>query len=988
MKKKIIIISVVISLIFILAFLYIIITIERGTVRLDNLITLHQVEILREHLLLQVKRVQTDLQVKNTRYARSIDTVVKNVEDMETIADTCFDCHHTAEMEGKFHDLKKDIVVYKEAISRLFTVRANVQRLEVEEDRAYQIGDHLLHMVNDMISIASSKLENKTQEELKNIADTKIILFTLLGFGPLAIIAAAVFVKKGITNPLNILIEATKKLKKGDLDFRVEGLKDEFGAVADSFNEMSESLRYSLLTLQESEKRYRTLFESAGDAIFMVEAEGEEAGKIVSANSAAAEMHGYSVEELLQLNLISDLDIPAGRESAKDRIDRILHGEWISFEVMHCRKDGSLFPVEASMGLLQYMGNKYILAFYRDISERKKSEQKLRESEARYAEASHEARLGHWERNLDNHAGFWSRETYAIFGVDPDTFAPTSENFSGLVHPEDRAALMSLFKASIAARKAMNTEYRIVRPDGEVRMVQSKARYRTDPENGSPVMVGTIQDITERKRNEEALIRSHIMFTTVLDSIDAIIYVSDIETDEILYMNYRAKDTLGDLEGTVRKHSLQNYCTNDKIVTARRDPRPEACICELYSADTKRWFEIRARAIEWVDGRIVRLEIANDFTERKNASDRIKEYLEFLQTLMNTIPLPIFYKNSEGAYTGCNRAFEEFVGLSEQDLLGKTVYDVAPLEIADTYFTRDRELFDNPGEQIYEWKVKRMNGEVRDVIFYKATFSDAHRNVAGLIGAILDITDRKKMEENLRRAEQMKLVGEWAAGLAHEIKNSLAGIKISVEVLAEEQDLPEEDREAVLKAIDEIKRIEFLLKSLLNFAKPPELHLSPTDINSILDHTVDFSLKQVSPASKEAPVITVQKDFDKNLPIITCDALQMKQVFMNILLNARDAIEDGGTVNARTFYRKEANTICVEISDTGRGINEKFMGRIFTPFFTTKSKGTGLGLAITKRIIDQHGGTVRAANRPGGGAIFSIELPAAKSAEGTDHDER
>ena len=975
MKKKIIIIGVVFTLIFLACFLYIIVTIEGGTSRLNNLITLHQVEILREHLLLQVKKVQSDLEAKNTRYARSVDTIIVNVRNMEAVSDTCLECHHSEEMVTQFMKLKDDITSYKNAISRMFTIRANKRLLELEEQNAYRLGNHLLEMVNDMIGIASTKLESKTQDELNNIADTKFILYTLLGFGPLCMVATAVFIMKGITNPLNVLLDATKKLKKGNLDFKIEGLQDEFAAVADSFNEMSDSLQYSMHTLKESEKRYRTLFESAGDAIFMLHADGADTGKILSANKAAADMHGYTVEELLELNLVKDLDTPEAAEAAPQRIQRILNGEWLKIELSHRRKDGSVFPVEASVGLLQFMGNKYILAFYRDISERKKTEEKLRKSEARYAEASHAAKLGHWERNLDSNDVFWSRETYFIFGVDPAAYQPTFESFVDFVHPDDRQAVINSIKAAIAKKETYSSEYRIIRADGEERFIVSNAQFIYSDTSQTTSFIGTIQDITERKRNEDALVRSHIMFTTVLDSIDAIIYVSDIETDEILYMNYQAKDTFGDLEGKIRRHAIRSYCSNDKLINPERQPRPETCICEFHDDDTDRWYEIRARAIEWVDGRIVRMEIANDFTERKSAADKLKEYLEFLQTLMNTIPLPIFYKNEKGLYTGCNRAFEEFIGLSKEDVLGKTVYDMGPGEIADQYYIKDKELFDNPGEQMYESRVKRRDGEVRTVIFYKATFEGSDNEVAGIIGAILDITDRKKMEESLRRAEQMRLVGEWAAGLAHEIKNSLAGIKISVEVLAEEQGLTEQDRVAVLKAIDEIKRIEFLLKSLLNFAKPPELHFVSTNLNIVLDHTIDFSLKQLSPASKDGSRIAVRKDFDKDLPETMCDSLQVKQVFMNVLLNARDAMEDGGTLNARTFHVKEDNTIHVEIADTGKGINDKIINKIFSPFFTTKSKGTGLGLAITKRIIDQHGGSIHAENRPGGGALFSIVLP-------------
>jgi diguanylate cyclase (GGDEF)-like protein/PAS domain S-box-containing protein len=124
--------------------------------------------------------------------------------------------------------------------------------------------------------------------------------------------------------------------------------------------------------------------------------------------------------------------------------------------------------------------------------------------------------------------------------------------------------------------------------------------------------------------------------------------------------------------------------------------------------------------------------------------------LEFLKTLLNTISTPVFYKGLDGRYMGCNKAFEDFVGRSTEDIIGKTVYDMGPKNIADTYHEKDRELLDNPGEQKYEWKVKSGEGKVRDVIFNKATFRDSEGKVAGIIGVITDITDRKAMEEKLR----------------------------------------------------------------------------------------------------------------------------------------------------------------------------------------------------------------------------------------------
>lgn len=726
MKKKILIGLAVFSLIYLLGGIYIITTIESSTSTLDNLITLHQVEILREHLLIQIKRVQADINLKNTRYARSMDTIISNVRNMEHMAHSCLDCHHSNDMTFRLENMQQEVDDYKKAISRLFTIRANVERLEEEEDRAFRTGTQLINTVNSMITMASSKLENRTQTSLKEIEDTKIILYALVAMLPLFTGVLALFFVKSITHPVNVMLQATRKIKGGDLDHEIVGLKDEFGEVAASFNDMSRSLSESMRRISESEKRYRMLIEGAGDAIFMLDAEGENTGRIVSANRAAAEMHGYTVDEILKLNLVRDIDAPDDAKDAPERIKRIMDGEWIKAEIYHRKKDGTVFPVEISAGKLEYMGHNYILAIDRDISERKKS--------------------------------------------------------------------------------------------------------------------------------EEAIIRSYIMFVTVLDSIEAIIYVADMKTYEILYINKYTRNIFGDLEGKICWQALQtgqtmpcNFCSNDKLL--KPDGTPAGVYqWEFQNTVNHRWYEIRDSAIEWIDGRIVRMEIATD------------------------------------------------------------------------------------------------------------------------------ITERKKLEETLKRAEQMRLVGEWAAGLAHEIKNSLAGIKISVEVLGSEADMPEEDKETVFRAVEEIRRIEMLLRSLLSFAKPPKLQLSLADINEILDKTIDFSLKQSSLSTGD-PGIEIIKQLDPGLPGTLADTQQLQQVFTNLLLNARDAMRDGGTLTARTSHDEQDNSIHIEISDTGEGVDVTLLDKIFQPFITTKSKGTGLGLAISKRIIEQHGGSISAANNPGGGVIFHIAFP-------------
>jgi PAS domain S-box-containing protein len=352
MKKKIIIFLVVASVVFVLAGVYIIASIEKTTSDLDNLIMLHQVEIMREHLLIRVQKVQSDLNLMGTRHARSYDTIVTDVTNMGDAVEICFDCHHTREVSERLTDLSRHIRHYKNGLSRVLTIKADASRLQAEEDVAFRTGEELVTKINTMIALTNRKLMEETESSLGKIGKTKTILFFLVTVAPIILGGFAFVFIRGFTKPVSMLLAATRKLKGGDLEHRVGALKDEFGEVAESFNEMAGALKEQMYKIEESEKRYRALFERAGDAIFIIDAEGENRFTIVAANQAAAEMHGYTEEELLTMK-ITDIGTPDAAEGAPLLFDNILKGSWVNVEVMHRKKDGVGFPVEISAGLLE-----------------------------------------------------------------------------------------------------------------------------------------------------------------------------------------------------------------------------------------------------------------------------------------------------------------------------------------------------------------------------------------------------------------------------------------------------------------------------------------------------------------------------------------------------------------------------------------------------------------------------------------------------------
>ncbi len=242
----------------------------------------------------------------------------------------------------------------------------------------------------------------------------------------------------------------------------------------------------------------------------------------------------------------------------------------------------------------------------------------------------------------------------------------------------------------------------------------------------------------------------------------------------------------------------------------------------------------------------------------------------------------------------------------------------------------------------------------------------------------------KNQCNQLQATERLVVVGELAAGMAHEIKNPMAGIKVAMEVLYREASLDQEDKEVLSRVINEIDRITALLKGLLNYARPPKPEMVSLDVNQLLELTIKsarYALQNQKNKGKESDKqVQFVRDFNPDLPHIIADPGQLQQIFLNLILNAIDAISSitdrQGVITLQT-KRTSDDLVQISITDNGKGIESSSLEKIFNPFFTTKPQGTGLGLAITKRLIEQHhGGRIVVANNPEGkGVTFTISLP-------------
>lgn len=377
--------------------------------------------------------------------------------------------------------------------------------------------------------------------------------------------------------------------------------------------------------------------------------------------------------------------------------------------------------------------------------------------------------------------------------------------------------------------------------------------------------------------------------------------------------------------------------------------------------------------------------------------ERTNELLEsrnFLNTLLDAIPIPVYYKDGTGRYLGCNRAYETFLGLKRDQLAGKTVFDISSLELAKIGHAKDKELFEKGGVQQYERKVRNSEGLLRDVIFNKAVFTGDDGGAGGLVGTLLDITERRKAEEErklleaqLHQAQKMEAIGQLAGGIAHDFNNILTAIIGYAEIIQTRMEKDGKLRHFAEQILASADRAAELTNGLLAFSRKQNLHLKPIELCGVI-RDLRKMLRRLLPEDIDFRTTVAEEEL-----VVMADKGRIEQVIMNLVTNARDAVTKGGVIVIKVFPEVMTGSFahahgfgdpgyyaCISVSDTGRGMDEETMKMIFDPFFTTKEtgKGTGLGMAIVFGIVKQHNGCITVSSETGKGTTFRIYLPLAK----------
>ncbi|WP_445474898.1 sensor histidine kinase [Methanococcoides methylutens] len=709
---------------------------------------------------------------------------------------------------------------------------------------------------------------------------------------------------------------------------------------------------------------------------------------ILDANEEVSRIFGYLKEDIIGKNTrmfypSEDIYRMVGEEVNAVTKEKRTGG----VETRLMRKDGRIIDISMKFALLDpEEPSRGIIYTVQDISGLKNYEKAIEEKEAKIRSVFFAIPIGIgvvWDRvfrdvndKMCELVGY-SREE--ILGVNTRFLYPTAEEYY---------RVGTILSGLVEKRETFEAQAKWKRKDGEIIDVAFTFAL-IDPNNPQTGITFTVNDITEKLLADEKICNLTQFQQTVIENADIWLNVIN-ENAEVVIWNNAAEKISGysreEVIGTTKVWDLlypeKEY--RDEVFAEAKDILEKGKrVAGLETTITRKDGE--ERIISWNSRNLINehrevigsIAIGNDVTQMKEAEKVQKTYFHFLQELIDAIPLPVFYKNKDGIYLGCNKSFEEFIGIKKEELVGKTVFDLCPEDLAPKYYEKDNELFENGQIQIYESWCESIDGSRRRVVFNKSLFTDLNGDKAGLVGAIFDITEIKETEEILRKySKELENSNElkdiFTDILSHDLLNHATVIDGYTYLLISEEE--DDDKLMKLEKIDATnKKLIELIECVATFAKlesTDEIEFEPRDIAEIMNE--NRSQFEYQAAQKKMNIVLEAKG---KYPALVNPMIE--EVFANLISNAVKYSPENE--NIKIDVKDQDEYWKVTVTDSGEGIAVEDRDMIFDRFKRAdgncKIKGSGLGLAIVRRIIDLHGGEVGVEDNPEGtGSVFWVTL--------------
>jgi PAS domain S-box-containing protein len=741
--------------------------------------------------------------------------------------------------------------------------------------------------------------------------------------------------------------------------------------------------------LAQQETKYRETFENAPEAIFWFTR-----GKIVEANRAFCELIGYSQQELVRM---SPGNFMIHEEQSKNRllIDDLWARREDRVEIEHriIRKDGSVVWVRTWTGLASNDSGEPWLAVshVQDITAQREADEALEQREKLYRHLVEESLQGVAIAATGGKPLFVNEVFAKMYGYSVDEFLAIDSTIT-LFHPGEWPRLKSYTAGREAGEEEVRRyEIRSVRKDGSVfwtEQMSSSVQW-----SGQRATQIVSIDITERKIAETALKEREQRYRSLVDnSLQGIL----VTREKIQFAN----DALCRMFGYTAEELCALPSVFDCYHPDDHERVREAAQARQRGDDAARTFEFRgvrkdgsvfwmqqmSSLIEW-QGETAAQIVVIDITERKNAEQRLAQSESQYRETFENAPVAMAWVSNDDDFLATNRAFQNLLGYTSEELSHMKRTDVVHVQFAEKRERDMKDLFENRiDREVSEVRLVRKDKTLLWALVSTCVIRDEHGNSRFIIGHLQDITAHKAAEEQLFQAQKMDALGNLAGGIAHDFNNMLLPIIAMTELTKGEIPLDSPAQENLSMVLEAATQASQLVKQILTFSRQDERELSDIEISSCVSETLKL-MRNVLPSS-----ITVIDRVDNEVGVIVGDRAQLQSVMMNLASNAVDAMDGKvGTLTValnhivadhRLAGRRDAVIegepyVKITMEDSGCGMDQKTLEKIFNPFFTTKpvGEGTGLGLAMVHGIIESFKGVIEVSSEIGVGTVFELYLP-------------
>ena len=773
------------------------------------------------------------------------------------------------------------------------------------------------------------------------------------------------------------------------------------------------SAREKIDTLSREKREFAEKFQAIFDDSPYSIAFNRIDGTYVDVNAAFLSRWGISREEVLGFSE-NNLAVAGGDE--RRRLMDMLHrdGRLSNVETQMVRPDGTVRQLLFSSSLVSVGGQTNVLSTAVDVTSLKEAEKSVRRWKEKFDLTTAAARLTFYEYDVDNDELSWSGSMQDVLGYDPEKMKGGLSVWTELLHPEDADRATALFEEALTQRKRYVIEYRLRLPDGSFADVFEYGQLFDRTPDSPQRVLGIIQDVSEAKRTERALLQSEEKYRAIFNNAPIGIFRTSftgrfLEANPTLarMLGYRDRDELlasaKVLEvdiypcPEIRREMLESLLVSPAgirrdIEFKRKDGSP------FYSVINASLQFDEAGQPAYIDGTI------EDITTRKAAEDRLRQSEEKFASIFRLSPDAIvLFEMETQRIQDVNDAFVALFGFSREEVLGKTSLELGVYQSPDL---RDR-LYALMNEhriiRDFEFAAYRKDGE--EILCLLSCQLIDINGKAGVFAVLHDLREMKRMQQLMIQTEKMQSLGGLAAGMAHEINNPLGIIVQGVQNITRRLDpsmepnieaahrheldlhrlamfLEERNIFRYLQGIrDAGERAAAIVANMLSFSRRSESTFSSNDLSAIASRALelagkDFDLKKHYDFRK----LSIVREYDPDLPLVPCVGTEIEQVLLNLVRNAAQAMARAGTENPTLTLRtkKVRNWAVIEVEDNGPGIPKEEISRIFEPFYTTKKvgEGTGLGLSVSYFIItNNHRGHLTVTSPEGRGARFVVTLP-------------